>query len=51
MNLQDNNYRLLNGANNFVENVRVDPDLNIIEARLNIMLDTRRDYPPPVPLK
>jgi outer membrane immunogenic protein len=51
VNLQDNNYRLLNGANNFVENVRVDPDLDIIEARLNILLDTRSEYIPPEPLK
>jgi outer membrane immunogenic protein len=49
--LQDNNYRLLNGANNFVENVRVNPDFDVIEARLNILLDTRREYLPPEPLK
>jgi outer membrane immunogenic protein len=32
------------------DNVRINPDFDIVEARLNILLDTRRDYAP-APLK
>jgi outer membrane immunogenic protein len=51
VNLDNNNYLLVNNTNTTTENVRVNPDFNVIEARLNIMLDTRREYAPPVPLK
>ena len=53
VNLQDNHYRLLDSSNNPITdgNLRVDLDFNIIEARLNILLDTRSNYIPPEPLK
>jgi outer membrane immunogenic protein len=53
VNLQDNHYRLLDSSNNPITdgNLRVDSDFNIIEARLNILLDTRSNYIPPEPLK
>lgn len=52
VNLNDENYRLRFDSNNApVTDVRVNTDFNIVEARLNILLDTRRNYITPEPLK
>jgi outer membrane immunogenic protein len=51
--LGSNSYQLRDNANNPVLNdvVRANTDLDIVEARLNILLDGWRSYEPPIPLK